>query len=72
MPKNSIFSPSAKIKICTLSKVPPPVASFPRPCTALAVPLSIKQMAKAEQGPGNKAEQDSLTLERMDGWEEDG
>ena len=37
-----------------------------------AVPLSIKQMAKAEQGPGNKAEQDSLTLERMDGWEEDG
>ena len=25
MPKNSIFSPSAKIKVCTLSKVPPPV-----------------------------------------------
>ena len=25
MPKNSIFSPSAKIKTCTLSKAPPPV-----------------------------------------------
>ena len=25
MPKNTIFSPSPKIKICTLSKAPPPV-----------------------------------------------
>ena len=35
-----------------------------------AVRPSIKQVAKAEQGPGNEAKQDSKHWEDWNGWEE--